>query len=93
MLSYLHCKPVPRVQGQLYDLKGRGTNPGPAFSPVTAVPGTAEGGGGGVARVSVEGEEETDRGGGSQILRGFGRRESGKEGRYEERKREWISVN
>ena len=51
------------MQGQLYDLKGRGTNPGPAFSPVTAVPGTAEGGG--VARVSVEGEEEeaaeTDR--------------------------------
>ena len=44
------------MQGQLYDLKGRGTNPGPAFSPVTAVPGTAEGGG--VARVSVEGEEE-----------------------------------
>ena len=31
---------------------------------MTAVPGTAEGGGGGVARVSVEGEEEaaeTDR--------------------------------
>ena len=51
----------PPVQGQLYDLKGRGTNPGPAFSPVTAVPGTAEGGGGGVARVSVEGEGETDR--------------------------------
>ena len=51
------------MQGQLYDLKGRGTNPGPAFSPVTAVPGTAEGGGGGVARVSVEEEEgeETDR--------------------------------
>ena len=48
------------MQGQLYDLKGRGTNPGPAFSPVTAVPGTAEGGG--VARVSVEEEEEeTDR--------------------------------
>ena len=48
------------MQGQLYDLKGRGTNPGPAFSPVTAVPGTAEGGGGGVARVSVEGEEEEE---------------------------------
>ena len=51
------------MQGQLYDLKGRGTNPGPAFSPVTAVPGTGEGGGGGVARVRVEEEEgvETDR--------------------------------